>query len=191
MSGKVSGLAVFYGISGAVLLWSGFKGQTTTQTIKAITSGSSGALQAQGTETISSPGLNISDQAGSSGSAATASQTSATGPTATASQAQATAKMLAIAMGHSDWTTGQQWADWVALWDRESGWRWNATNPSSGAYGIPQALPAAKMASAGSDWKTNGATQIKWGIGYIAGGNSYGATSPSAAWAHEQSAGWY
>lgn len=189
MSGKVSGLAVFYGISGAVLLWSGFKGYSVAATVTSIMHGK--APSGPSTETISSPGLNISDQAGSSGSAATASQTSATGPTATASQAQATAKMLAIAMGHSDWTTGQQWADWVALWDRESGWRWNATNPSSGAYGIPQALPAAKMASAGSDWKTNGATQIKWGIGYIAGGNSYGATSPSAAWAHEQSAGWY
>lgn len=53
------------------------------------------------------------------------------------------------------------------LWTRESGWRWDAENPSSGAYGIPQSLPGSKMASAGQDWKTNAATQIKWGLGYI------------------------
>lgn len=65
------------------------------------------------------------------------------------------------------------------LWQGESGWRWNAKNPSSGAYGIPQSLPANKMASAGSDWKTNPATQIRWGLGYIK--SSYG--SPSNAYA--------
>ncbi|HYN30774.1 MAG TPA: hypothetical protein VES95_13040 [Dermatophilaceae bacterium] len=55
----------------------------------------------------------------------------------------------------------------VALWTAESGWSWSATNPSSGAYGIPQSLPGWKMASAGSDWLTNPATQITWGMGYI------------------------
>ena len=52
------------------------------------------------------------------------------------------------------------------IWTRESGWRWNAAN-ASGAYGIPQALPGSKMASAGADWQTNPATQINWGLGYI------------------------
>ena len=75
----------------------------------------------------------------------------------------------------------------VDLWNRESGWAWNAKNPSSGAYGIPQSLPASKMASAGADYLTNPATQIKWGLGYIKG--RYG--SPSGAWAHELSSGWY
>ncbi|WP_392543764.1 hypothetical protein [Oryzobacter telluris] len=55
----------------------------------------------------------------------------------------------------------------VALWNAESGWSWSATNSSSGAYGIPQALPGWKMASAGNDWLTNPATQITWGLGYI------------------------
>lgn len=55
----------------------------------------------------------------------------------------------------------------VTLWHAESGWSWSATNQSSGAYGIPQALPGWKMASAGSDWLTNPATQITWGLGYI------------------------
>jgi hypothetical protein len=60
-----------------------------------------------------------------------------------------------------------QWTCLLDLWNRESGWLWDASNPSSGAYGIPQALPGDKMASAGADWQTNPATQIKWGLGYI------------------------
>lgn len=77
--------------------------------------------------------------------------------------------------------------DLIMLWNRESGWNPQAYNSSSGATGIPQSLPGDKMASAGADWKTNPATQITWGLGYIK--QRYG--SPSAAWAHEQSAGWY
>lgn len=75
----------------------------------------------------------------------------------------------------------------VALWDRESHWNVYAHNASSGAYGIPQALPGEKMASAGDDWQTNPATQISWGMGYIAG--RYG--TPCGAWGHSQSVGWY
>ncbi|WP_256829373.1 lytic transglycosylase domain-containing protein [Ornithinimicrobium faecis] len=74
-----------------------------------------------------------------------------------------------------------------SLWNRESGWNTYAQNPSSGAYGIPQSLPASKMASAGADYRTNPATQIRWGLGYIQG--RYG--SPCGAWAHSQSVGWY
>jgi hypothetical protein len=70
---------------------------------------------------------------------------------------------------------------------RESKWDINATNPSSGAYGIPQALPGSKMASEGSDWRTNPATQIIWGIKYMK--DRYG--SPCAAWSFKSSHGWY
>ena len=73
------------------------------------------------------------------------------------------------------------------LWAGESGWSVTASNPSTGAYGIPQALPGSKMASAGPDWQTNAATQIRWGLGYIE--STYG--SPCAAWSHEQADGWY
>jgi len=73
------------------------------------------------------------------------------------------------------------------LWTKESGWRWNANNGSSGAYGIPQSLPGSKMAAAGSDWTTNPVTQIKWGLQYIA--NSYG--TPCAAWSHSVAMNWY
>lgn len=75
----------------------------------------------------------------------------------------------------------------VKLWDRESNWRWNAHNKSSGAYGIPQALPGSKMASAGDDWQTNPATQIKWGLSYIE--NRY--KTPCGALAHSDEHNWY
>ena len=74
-----------------------------------------------------------------------------------------------------------------ALWAQESGWNVYAENPSSGAYGIPQALPGSKMASAGADWQSDAATQINWGLAYIRA--AYG--SPCAAWGHEEAAGWY
>ena len=75
----------------------------------------------------------------------------------------------------------------VALWSKESGWRVNAYNASSGAYGIPQALPGSKMATAGADWATNAATQIEWGLGYITARYD----TPCGAWAHSKSVGWY
>lgn len=75
----------------------------------------------------------------------------------------------------------------VNLWERESGWQVDAANPSSGAYGIPQALPGSKMASAGADWRTNPATQIEWGLGYIE--ERYG--DPCGAWSHFLDRNWY
>jgi hypothetical protein len=73
------------------------------------------------------------------------------------------------------------------LWEHESGWSVTAENPTSGAYGIPQSLPASQMSSAGADWQTNAATQIRWGLTYIQG--RYG--SPCGALAHEESDNWY
>jgi resuscitation-promoting factor RpfB len=72
------------------------------------------------------------------------------------------------------------------IWNRESGWVYDAEN-ASGAYGIPQALPGDKMASAGSDWETDPATQIRWGLGYIK--DVYG--TPCSAWAFEEANGYY
>ncbi|WP_238706913.1 lytic transglycosylase domain-containing protein [Microbacterium lushaniae] len=97
--------------------------------------------------------------------------------------AQAIAYEMVLARGWGD----DQFACLRALWQKESGWRVNAYNSSSGAYGIPQALPGSKMASAGADWETNPATQIAWGLGYI--GGRYG--DPCGAWASSQSRGWY
>jgi len=97
--------------------------------------------------------------------------------------AQAIAKEMVAARGWDD----QQYSCLYNLWQRESGWRVTAKNPSSGAYGIPQALPGTKMASAGADWQTNATTQITWGLGYIA--SRYG--NPCGAWSHSESHNWY
>jgi hypothetical protein len=75
----------------------------------------------------------------------------------------------------------------VQLWNKESGWRVDAENRSSGAYGIPQALPGSKMASIAADWRTNPATQITWGLNYVAGRYS----TPCGAWSSFQAKGWY
>jgi hypothetical protein len=75
----------------------------------------------------------------------------------------------------------------VKLWNRESGWRTNAHNKSSGAHGIPQSLPGNKMASMGSDWKSNPETQIKWGLKYIKGRYK----TPCNALGHSNKHSWY
>jgi resuscitation-promoting factor RpfB len=82
--------------------------------------------------------------------------------------------------------TGEQWTCLNNLWTKESGWRTTAQG-YTGAYGIPQALPGSKMASAGADWRTNPATQIEWGLNYI--GGRYG--TPCGAWNAFLSKGWY
>jgi hypothetical protein len=102
-------------------------------------------------------------------------------------QASGTPQQTALAMLGSFGWSSSQFSCLVSLWDRESGWNMYASNPSSGAYGIPQALPGSKMASAGADWATNATTQIRWGLGYIQ--QVYG--SPCAAWDHSQAVGWY
>jgi hypothetical protein len=105
------------------------------------------------------------------------------GAVAPAGEAQAIAHDMVLARG---WGEGE-FSCLVSLWNRESGWNASAYNAGSGAYGIPQALPGNKMASAGADWQTNAATQISWGLGYISG--RYG--TPCGAWGHSQSTGWY
>lgn len=92
------------------------------------------------------------------------------------------------AIGSYGWGS-DQFSCLVSLWTQESGWRANALNVSSGAYGIPQSLPAEKMSVAGADWRTNAATQINWGLAYIH--DAYG--SPCGAWNHEMSVDphWY
>jgi murein DD-endopeptidase MepM/ murein hydrolase activator NlpD len=103
------------------------------------------------------------------------------------SKTPAGAKELARAM-LADYGWGDsQFSCLDRLWTRESNWDYRARNPSSGAYGIPQALPGSKMATAGSDWRDNPKTQIEWGLGYIK--DRYG--TPCSAWSHSQSSGWY
>jgi hypothetical protein len=103
-------------------------------------------------------------------------------PAASGSPRQIAQAML----GSFGWSSGQ-FSCLDPLWEHESRWTVTAANPGSGAFGIPQALPGSRMASAGPDWQTSAATQIKWGLQYIR--DTYG--SPCAAWSHEQAAGWY
>jgi hypothetical protein len=120
-----------------------------------------------------------------SASAATAGPTipGVQGHPADSGSAESTAKSMLASFGWSS----SQFSCLEPLWKHESGWNVTATNPSTGAYGIPQADPGSKMASAGPDWKSSAATQIKWGLTYIKG--TYG--SPCAAESHEQAEGWY
>jgi len=107
-------------------------------------------------------------------------------PASSGPVASGTAQQIAASMVSARGWGNDQFSCLVSLWNKESGWRTNAANPS-GAYGIPQALPGSKMASAGSDWQTSASTQISWGLGYIAG--VYG--TPCSAWAHSQATNWY
>ncbi|HJY66509.1 MAG TPA: lytic transglycosylase domain-containing protein [Streptosporangiaceae bacterium] len=111
-------------------------------------------------------------------------------PSATASAAAVASgspQQIAQAMLASFGWSSSQFSCLDPLWAHESGWSVTAYNAGSGAYGIPQALPGSRMASAGPDWQTNAATQIRWGLEYIKG--TYG--SPCGAWDHEQATGWY
>jgi hypothetical protein len=118
---------------------------------------------------------------GGGGGAATPAAPRAAAPSPGSAQAIARDMVLARGWGEGEFNC------LVSLWNKESGWNVYAQNPSSGAYGIPQALPGSKMASAGGDWQTNAATQIEWGLGYISG--RYG--TPCGAWGHSQNVGWY
>lgn len=132
--------------------------------------------------TISSP-EEIAQITGDVAAATSASRTSGIPLTYSGEDPRSIARGMVHARGWSD----SEFQCLVALWERESNWNPYAENPSSGAYGIPQSLPGSKMASAGDDWRTNPATQITWGLGYIAG--RYG--TPCGALGHSDAYNWY
>lgn len=168
----IKGASVAYCVGGGLILYSGIKGATIADTVKAVLAGN---LNVSNTEGIQS-GVSSGNASGSA-----AGNTGAKNPGAAANQALA--KQLAISMGHADWTTGQAWADWLSLWNQESGWDITAANPNSNARGIAQ-----NINGYGPDYQEGNATsQITWGINYIAG--RYG--SPVMAWQHEVSNNWY
>ena len=111
----------------------------------------------------------------------------APGPAPRAAYSGADPRSIARTMVAARGWGGSQFGCLDRLWMKESNWNPYARNPSSGAYGIPQALPGSKMATAGGDWRTNPATQIAWGLSYIAA--RYG--TPCSAWAHSQAVNWY
>jgi hypothetical protein len=127
----------------------------------------------------SGPGSDTSASDGSGGS-------SGTSVPAEPPPAPGTAKSIAYGMLASFGFSTSQFSCLDDLWTHESGWMVDAEN-ASGAFGIPQALPGSRMATAGPDWQTDAATQIKWGLGYIQ--QTYG--TPCGAWAHEEADNWY
>ncbi len=144
--------------------------------VRTLTVASKPAM-ANPSQVIASQGTAASSSSGSAGVTAAA-------PPPDPGTAQSIGYNMLPAFGFSQKT---QWTCLLDLWNRESGWMYDAENPSSGAYGIPQALPGYKMATAGADWQTNPATQIKWGLTYIS--QTYG--TPCAAWNFELANGGY
>jgi resuscitation-promoting factor RpfB len=171
MAERVDGKALAAVAAGGVFVWAGIRGFSIPQAVQNIVTGKTpGAGQTEATLT-----------AAASSAPAGGAPSGSIAPGAASAQAWAKAHLADYGWGPD------QFAPLLSLWNQESGWRWNATNPTSGAYGIPQSLPASKMAADGSDWKTNPVTQMRWGLGYIKG--TYG--SPAKAWEHEQSNNWY
>lgn len=170
---------------GTLLLWSAIKGKKITAVLRDLIAGKS-PVNAAGTPILGTgTGSTAGDAAGGSLSAAE----NAGASTAEAAKNQALAVPLATLYG---WPPGtSNWTSLVALWNRESGWNNTAENASSGAYGIAQALghgPTNQYPAGPANPPISSATaQIAWGLQYIK--STYG--SPDAAWAHEESAGWY
>lgn len=169
------------GGAGGVLLWSGIKGKSVTSVFRQLIGGDSPDNATAANTITQTTEFPVGDPSGippgNTGAA-----------TGNAKANQATARVLAIAMGHANWTVGQEWQDWLSLWNQESGWNQYAKNSQSGAYGIPQALPPTKLPAAGQEaGGSSVSAQETWGIQYISG--RYG--SPSAAWAHEVANNWY
>ena len=123
---------------------------------------------------------------GGTGSGSTSGSTTGSAPPPVAPPDPGTAQSVAFGLLASFGFSTSQFSCLQSLWNRESGWSYDAENPS-GAYGIPQALPGSKMASAGADWQTNPRTQIMWGLGYIR--DVYG--SPCSAWNFELANNYY
>jgi cell wall-associated NlpC family hydrolase len=171
---------------------------TSLSNLQSITGGDLGSFSASSTSELSnimaalSGGIGAGPLPLSSNSNSTnsvsASSTSVSGGTVPGNGKNDPASLKAYAkqlLTKRGW--GNQWNSFNALVNSESSWNYKATNAQSGAYGIPQALPGNKMASAGSDWRTNGDTQLNWMMDYIAG--RYG--DPNKAWSFHQKNNWY
>lgn len=170
-----SGVAVASGLIGAGLLWSALTNQKLLTTVKNVISGkkpgqgpaNTGVTQGNVLNSVAIPGVTVGIPAGVAAGSNTGNQV--------------LGQVMATAYG---WGTGQNWAYLRTGWQEESGWQVNAANdpsdPYNHAYGIPQANPGTKMATAGADWKTSAATQIKWGLNYIK--ETYGAPVNVPGW---------
>lgn len=169
--------AVAYAAIGGLVLYSGIKGATLADTAKAVLAGN---LNVTNTEVIGTP------QISSSQNPSAITSTGNSSNTALVNQAIAK-KIIQNNSAYTGWDSGQNWTDLISLWNQESGWNSKAKNPTSGAFGIPQALPPTKMPINAQEPTADPTAQIEWGLAYIL--NRYG--SPVMAWAHEQANNWY
>ena len=182
----VTGIAVSGGVLGSAQV------ATTAQDVgREITSGGgSGTTAAAAADLHRAPVVSrSSDRRRGKDPAKVDALSARSGPahTATVEVSEGDPKAIARALMPKFGFGSDQFGCLDSLWTRESGWSVSAHNASSGAHGIPQALPGSKMASAGPNWESNPVTQITWGLGYIQ--DRYG--SPCGAWAHSESNGWY
>lgn len=169
MAQTISGVAVAAVGVGAIFLYSGLTGKNVSGILQNLVRGQSPKSATAAASIAGTPAT--SPSSGSSGAGGGGP------PTAN----KALGKIMAAAYG---WGTGQQWAYLESGWEEESGWSttaaYDSSDPYNNAYGIPQANPGTKMASAGANWKTSAATQIKWGLAYIK--STYGSPMQVPGW---------
>ena len=181
MTKPISGVGIAVTTMGSILIYAGIKGYSALAVIQNLVTGKPIATNVTVTNPLKTPGAAVANAAsiGLEGGA----------EALTGGSPRAIGQSMAAAMG---WT-GAEWEALEQLWTRESGWNPRAKNPSSGAYGIPQAWPSSKLPKAGRPESDGGSsdarTQIQWGLNYIKG--RYG--SPRMAWAfwQRQSPHWY
>lgn len=171
MSAKMDGFGIAAIGIGGIFVWGGIKGYSPLKAAENVINGRN-PNESQGYSTLASQSGNPNG-----------------GGTNSAGGSISANKAIAQSLLSSFGWPASEFGPLDTLWTGESGWRIDATNPTSGAYGIPQSLPPAKMASAGADWKTNASTQIKWGMGYIKA--TYGSPSNALAAWQSRSPHWY
>jgi resuscitation-promoting factor RpfB len=181
MAGQINGLGVAYVLSGFVLLWSGVKGSTIKDTLTSFLKGQS-PTPGSANEPIDVGTVEQSDlDSGTSIPGVTQGIPAGVASSGTPTANKAVGQMMAAAYG---WGTGDEWSYLESGWEEESGWNQYAANPSSEAYGIPQANPYTKMpksawpASAGGSSSVT--AQISWGLSYIK--STYGSPTGVPGW---------
>jgi hypothetical protein len=188
MAGKVNGFAVAYTAFGGLLIYSGIKGTSLTTTFTGLTHGTLDSTP----EASAVAAATGAENAKVIGAVTGSGNTPQPGVSLPASGNQAIAQqVIAANPAYAGWGSGADWQDLVSLWNQESGWSNIAENPSSGAYGIAQALghgPTNQYPAGPANPPTSDArAQIEWGLSYIS--STYG--SPQMAWGHETANGWY
>jgi hypothetical protein len=179
--GRIDGIALASIGAGAVFLYAGIRGKSILAALQAIVQGKSPSTAAQSAPIAQTSG----DETGAStGATISGVNIPASVAAGSAGNSVAANKILGQFMAAGYGWIGTQWDYLESGWQEESGWSTTAANnpsdPYNGAYGIPQANPGTKMASAGADWKTSAETQIAWGLAYIKA--TYGSPDQVPLW---------